>query len=75
MLAGVGAGGAGVTLMETRVAGVTVNVVDPDTPPMLAVMVAVPGAAAVAVPPAAPVATMEAMLGLDEVQLAVEVRS
>ena len=65
-------GVAGVTVMETTAAAVTVKVVVPVMPLMLAEMVAEPGAAAVASPPDA---AIEAMLGFDEVQLTVEVRS
>jgi hypothetical protein len=65
-------GVAGVTAMETTVAAVTVKVVVPVMPLMVAVIVTEPGAAAVASPP---VAAIEAMLGLDEVQATIEVRS
>jgi hypothetical protein len=41
---------AGVTAIDTRVAGVTVNVVEPDTAPLAAVTVVDPGLIAVASP-------------------------
>jgi hypothetical protein len=43
-------GFAGVTARDTSVAGVTVSVVDPDSPPDAAVIVAEPAAAEVATP-------------------------
>src|SRR5579871_4497097 len=50
-------GFAGVTVIDCKVAAVTVNVVDPLTPPELALIVLVPMPAPVANPPAAIVAT------------------
>jgi hypothetical protein len=56
---------AGVTIMEDRVAGVTVKVVLPEIVPEAAVMVEVPGARAVARPLLLTVATEV----LDELQV------
>jgi hypothetical protein len=62
---------AGVTAMETIAAALTVNTVDPLTPPALAVIVAVP----VATEAASPLALAVVMVVSLEVQLAVLVRS
>ena len=64
-------GFAGVTAMDTRVAAVTVSVVEPLTLPDVALMVEVPVATAVASPPAVMVAT----LVVAELHVAVLVRS
>lgn len=62
---------AGVTAMETSVAAVTVNEVEPDTPLKVAVMVLVPAATALANPAVLMVAT----LVVPEVQVTFEVRT
>jgi hypothetical protein len=62
---------AGVTAMETSAAGITVSVVFPDTVPEVAEIVVVPVARVVARPPAA----MVAVVGVDDAQVAVDVRS
>lgn len=62
---------AGLTLIDTRVAEVTVRAVLPEMVPEVAVMVVVPAVSAVA----CPVASIAATLPLDEVQLTEEVRS
>lgn len=61
----------GVTAMETRVAGVTVSVVEPETPATVAAIVVVPGARVVA----SPTLLIVAKLVADEFQVAVVVRS
>ncbi len=61
----------GVTARETRVAGVTVSVVDADIEPEAAMIVEVPAATAVANPEALTAATPE----LDELQVTVADRS
>ena len=63
-------GADGVTAIDTRVAVVTVMVVDPVTLPEAAVMVVVPTPVAVARPPAEIVATVAA----EELQVTVVVR-
>jgi hypothetical protein len=63
-------GPAGVTAIETRVAAVTFNVVDPATLPEVAVMVVVPTPVAVASPALEIVATPAA----EDVHVAVLVR-
>ena len=63
-------GEAGVTAIETRVAAVTVMVVDPVTLPELALMVVVPTPMALARPPGEIVATVPT----EELQLTVVVR-
>ncbi len=64
----------GVTPIDTRVAGVTVSGVEPETVPSNAVMVVDPCAAAVATP-FEPLALLTlAMLVADELQLTAEVR-
>ena len=63
-------GEAGVTAIETRVAGVTVMVVDPVTMPAVALMVVVPTPVALAKPPAEMVAT----LATEELQVTDAVR-
>jgi hypothetical protein len=67
---GATAGFAGVTAIETRTT-FTVRLVDPVTLPSFALTVLVPAAFAVTMPPAATVKT----LALDELQVAVLVRS
>jgi hypothetical protein len=59
-------GFAGVTPMETRVASVTVNIVDADIPPSVAVIVVVPALSADAMPNVPAALLIEAMVGLDE---------
>ena len=61
---------AGVTAMETRVAEVTVKVVEPEMDPEVALIEEVPAATAVA----RPVALMVAVAGVAELQVAVAVR-
>jgi hypothetical protein len=61
---------AGLMLIDTRVAEVTVRAVLPEIVPEVAVMVVVPAVSAVACP-----ASIAATLPLDEVQLTEEVRS
>jgi len=68
------AGFAGVTAIETRVAGLTVRVVVPDTAPEVAVIVVVPDDTDVARPRAAPVLLIVATLLLEELQVTVLVR-
>ena len=63
-------GEAGVTAIETRVAAVTVMVVDPVMLPEVELMVVVPTPVAVARPPAEIVATV----AVEELQVAVVVR-
>ena len=60
-----GIGAAGVTVIEDRVAGVTVRVALPSIPPELAVMVTVPGEMAVA----RPVLSIVATAGFDELHV------
>lgn len=62
---------AGVTAMDTMVAGVTVRLLDPLIEPELAVMVAFPTAVAVT----SPVAETVAVAVEEELQVAVLVRS
>jgi len=56
---------AGVTVMEDRVAEVTVRVVSPEILPEVAMMVVLPGVTAVA----RPLLLMVATAGLDELQV------
>ena len=62
-------GVAGVTAMDTTVGAVTVNAVDPEIPPEVAVIVAVPAATAVA----SPAELMVTTVAEDEDQLTVEI--
>jgi hypothetical protein len=64
-------GFAGVTAIDTSVAFVTVSVVDPTTPPLVALIEELPAFSAVAKPPAVIVATV----GVPEAQTALFVRS
>jgi hypothetical protein len=65
----------GVTAMDTSVAGVTVRVVDPDVLPDVAVIVVEPAATEVADPLEPTALLMVATPVLDELQVAVVVRS
>jgi hypothetical protein len=65
----------GVTLMERRNAGVTVRVVEPEMPPEVAVIVAVPAATVVALPLVPAVLLMVATDAADELQVTDAVRS
>ena len=65
----------GVTAMDTSVAGVTVNVVDPDILPDVAVIVVEPAAAEVASPLEPAALLMAATTAADEFQVASVVRS
>ena len=67
-------GFVGLTAMDWSVAGVTVKVVVPETLPDAAVIVAVPTAAAVALPLAPAALLMEATDGFEELQVTVVVR-
>jgi hypothetical protein len=67
-------GFTGVITIEARTAGVTVTVVDPETPALVAVMVAVPTLIVVTEPPM-PALPTTATVGDDECQAAVFVRS
>lgn len=62
----------GVSAIETSVAGVTVNVVEPLRPSELAVITAVPAVTPIVRPP---LATTVATAGLAEVKLAIDVIS
>jgi hypothetical protein len=64
----------GVIAMDTSVAGVTVNVVDPDTLPDVAVIVAEPAATEAANPLEPAALLIVAAPVLDELQVAVAVR-
>jgi hypothetical protein len=64
-------GAAGVTAMETSVAGVTVNIAVPEMLPEVAVMVVEPTVKAVAVPMVDPVVLMVATVVLDDAQVTV----
>jgi hypothetical protein len=68
-------GFVGVTAMETRVADVTVRVVEPEMPPEVAVIVAVPAATAVALPLVPAALLMVAKDAADELQVTEVVRS
>jgi len=61
--------------MLARTAGVTVSSVDANTPPMAAVTVVVPTAAAVATPSVAAAVLVETTLGLDDVHVTERVTS
>jgi hypothetical protein len=67
-------GFAGVTPIDTRVAGVTFRVVEPDTPLMVAVMLVEPGLTAVTSPWEPAALLIEAIVGA-EFQVTVAVRS
>jgi hypothetical protein len=60
--------------IETSIAGVTVSAAEPETLPIAAVMVADPGAAEVARPFEPDALLIDAVFGLDEIQVTVEVR-
>jgi hypothetical protein len=64
-------GAAGISAMEIRVAGLTFNVVVPETPPKVAVMVAEPTDTALDLPAVVTVATAVA----EDVQVTTEVKS
>jgi hypothetical protein len=66
---------AGVTPIETRVAAVTVSVVDPDTAPSVAVIVEDPGLTAVVTPVVPAVLLTVAIVGAEELQVTMLVRS
>ena len=66
-------GFAGITLSDTKVAGVTVRTVDPETTPAAAVIVADPGLTAVASPLEPDALLTEAVLA-EEVQATAAVR-
>jgi hypothetical protein len=68
-------GFAGVTPIETSVAAVTFRVVDPDTPPSVAVIVVEPGLSAVVSPFDPDVLLTEAAVVAEELQVAKLVRS
>jgi hypothetical protein len=68
-------GMVGVTAMETRIAGVTVRVVEPEMPPDVAVTVDVPTATVVALPLVAAALLMVATDVTDELQVTKVVRS
>jgi hypothetical protein len=68
-------GAAGVTAMDTSVAGVTVSVVDPDVLPNVAVIVVEPADADVASPLETAVLLMAATPAADEFQVTDAVRS
>jgi hypothetical protein len=63
---------AAVTPIDTRVAVVTVKLVDPDMPPKLAVIVVVPGPTAVASPTEPDTLLMVATLTSDELHVTCE---
>jgi hypothetical protein len=65
----------GVTAIESRVAAVTVSVVEPETLPRVAVMVVEPGLAAVVRPLPPPILVIEPTFGIAEVQTTDPVRS
>ena len=67
-------GFAGVTPIETKLAGVTVNAVDPETLPLAAVIVADPGLNPVARPSEPEALLIDAMAVLFEDQATVAVR-
>ena len=67
-------GTAGVTERDTRTAEVTVRVVDPDTPPDVAVMVVEPVAREVASPRDPAALLIVATPVLDELQVTVSVK-
>ena len=65
----------GLMARERSAGGVTVRVVDPETPPTAAVIVVVPAAIDVAIPREPAALLMEATEGTDDVQLADAVRT
>jgi hypothetical protein len=65
---------AGETSMETSVAGVIVSVVDPDMPPLVAVIVVVPAVTEVASPCEPAALLMAATPAADELQATAVVR-
>ena len=67
-------GVAGLTAMDTRVAAVTVNIVDPETLPRVALMVVVPALTPEARPSLLAAFEMLATAGAEEVQVTVVVR-
>ena len=69
------AGFAGVTPKDTRVAAVTVRLVDPEIPLKLAVMVVEPGPAVVAKPLAPGRLLIDATLAAEEFQVTALVKS
>ena len=68
-------GSVGVTSIDTRVASVTVNVVSPVTPPLVADTVVLPAPAAVARPFEPAASLTVATAALDEAQATCVVRS
>jgi hypothetical protein len=68
-------GFAGVTPIDTRVAGVTVKTVDADTPPRVAVIVVEPGLAVVAIPLKPGILLIDPTLVMEELQTTEAVRS
>jgi hypothetical protein len=68
-------GAAGLTPIDTSIAGVTVKVVDADTLPRVALMLAVPGEMAVVIPLEPDALPTEATAGAEEVQATRLVRS
>ena len=68
-------GAAGVTAMDTRVAEVTVKVVEPETLPRVALMVVLPALTPVARPSLLAALEMLATAGAEEAQVTVVVRS
>ena len=68
-------GFVGLMAMDTSVNEVTVRVVDPETPPTVAVIVVVPAATVVALPLEPAALLMVATEGTDDVQAADVVRS
>jgi hypothetical protein len=67
-------GFAGVTAIETSVAGVTVKVVDPETAPLAAPIVVIPGLIAVAKPLVPEALLTDATAAVDVVQATAAVR-
>src|SRR6185369_13706118 len=68
-------GFAGVTAMDSRVAGVTVSAVEPEMAPDVAMMVVVPAARAVALPFVPAALLMVALVASEELQVTAVVRS
>ena len=67
-------GPAGIRAIETSAAGVTVKPVDPDTPPLAAVILTDPGLTLVARPWEADALLIDAMVGSEDVQATDAVR-
>jgi hypothetical protein len=65
----------GLTVTETRTAGVTVKIVDPETDPKAAIMFVVPGARLLARPFVRSLLSMVATVASDELHRTLVVRS